>query len=323
LVNREDWLLPLALMTGLTVALSGSVNMASTYTVLAGTVAAMILVGRLLWWLCIMAHEGEQHPIARLLSELDTARIAAPALGIMLSGLFFSSFTVLKAQLHTYTADPALAAIDHALLGTDAWRLFQRLPAATIRLIYGLWIPVQMGAYTYMILSKPSDLKTRAIVSYGLIWLVLGVGLAYLIPSAGPIFYDRIYGGHRFAGIPPLHEADYLWANYQAGRIGIGCGISAMPSVHVAAAVWLALLVNRRWAWLYPAVIFIGSMMLGWHYASDGIVAGIGAVMVWKLTGRYNHNSLVIAGSRRRIGVVGGNGSVRPDGPAVQRTGCV
>jgi hypothetical protein len=41
------------------------------------------------------------------------------------------------------------------------------------------------------------------VVAYGLIWLLLGVGLAYAVPSAGPIFYDRIYGGHQFAGITP------------------------------------------------------------------------------------------------------------------------
>ena len=48
---------------------------------------------------------------------------------------------------------------------------------------------------------------------------------------------------------------------------GIGAGISAMPSLHVAMAVF--------WTW-------IGSFHLGWHYALDGLVSLIGVILIWR-----------------------------------------
>ncbi len=67
-------------------------------------------------------------------------------------------------------------------------------------------------------------------------------------------------------------------------------GISAMPSVHVAMAVLLALI---GWArhplagtalTAYAVVILIGSVVLGWHYAIDGYVGGLMAFAIWRLS---------------------------------------
>ena len=83
-----------------------------------------------------------------------------------------------------------------------------------------------------------------------------------------------------------------LWDNYQNNKAGMGSGISAMPSMHVATAVLLALFGWRysRQAGialtLYAVVIMIGSVHLGWHYALDGYVGALGAMVVWRLVGR-------------------------------------
>ena len=65
-----------------------------------------------------------------------------------------------------------------------------------------------------------------------------------------------------------------------------------MPSMHVATSVLLALFGWRhsRQAGIaltvYAALIMVGSVHLGWHYALDGYVGGLGALVVWWLVGR-------------------------------------
>ena len=61
-----------------------------------------------------------------------------------------------------------------------------------------------------------------------------------------------------------------------------------MPSMHIAMACWLALTLRAasprwQWAgWTYLALIWFGSVHLGWHYASDGLVGIAGALLVWR-----------------------------------------
>jgi membrane-associated phospholipid phosphatase len=85
---------------------------------------------------------------------------------------------------------------------------------------------------------------------------------------------------------------DYLWAIY-SGDFEAPGGISAMPSMHnaqamlFAAAAWR---VDRRFGlamWVFAAIIFVGSIHLGWHYAVDGIVGAAAALLVWKACGSY------------------------------------
>lgn len=69
---------------------------------------------------------------------------------------------------------------------------------------------------------------------------------------------------------------EYLWTLYQSGTIGLGSGISAFPSMHVALATVVALYAwewSRKLgfvAWVYVAFILCSSVYLGWHYAIDG-----------------------------------------------------
>ena len=63
--------------------------------------------------------------------------------------------------------------------------------------------------------------------------------------------------------------------------------------MHVSIAVLLALGVMRlnRVAgyafWFYAAIIQIGSVHLGWHYAIDGYFSVIVTLFIWKLVGVY------------------------------------
>ena len=93
------------------------------------------------------------------------------------------------------------------------------------------------------------------------------------------IFYERLGLGYDFAGLPMdavAQTADYLWTAYAAGNVTIGGGISAFPSLHVAVAVWMALVVRHWLGWVFVALISIGAVMLGWHYFLESARRGPG-----------------------------------------------
>ena len=68
-------------------------------------------------------------------------------------------------------------------------------------------------------------------------------------------------------------------------------GISAMPSMHVVAAVLTALISWRFRKWLgiaataYAAIVVIGSFHLAWHYAVDAIAGIALALLFWWIAG--------------------------------------
>ena len=83
---------------------------------------------------------------------------------------------------------------------------------------------------------------------------------------------------------------EYLWDIYQGGY-DIPGGISAMPSMHNAQATLFAAAgyrVSRRLGHVmlaYAAIIFVGSIHLGWHYAIDGIAGALLALFIWWIAG--------------------------------------
>lgn len=182
-----------------------------------------------------------------------------------------------------FTADPFLAAFDRAIFGVDPWTLLQWLPPQLMDLSYITWAQSTMIGIAILPMLPRSQRRDRAILAFFIVMAACAMG-QYLLPSAGPIFYERLGLGDRFADLPSRPWAqvtsDYLWANYLAQGSKIGGGISAFPSLHVAGAAWLALVIRsyeRRaapFAFAYLALILMGSVYLGWHYAADGI-AGI------------------------------------------------
>lgn len=80
-------------------------------------------------------------------------------------------------------------------------------------------------------------------------------------------------GGCAFALGSFFHLAqDIVWSGYIGATPG-SLGISAFPSMHVAMAVLFALYATRRsrlaglLMWAFAAIIMVGSVVLGWHYA--------------------------------------------------------
>ncbi|MEA3027392.1 MAG: hypothetical protein QOF91_2677 [Alphaproteobacteria bacterium] len=67
--------------------------------------------------------------------------------------------------------------------------------------------------------------------------------------------------------------------------------MSAMPSLHVAISFWIWLAARRLAsrlapiALVYAIFIWLASVQLGWHYASDGLGGVLGMGAVWWLAG--------------------------------------
>jgi membrane-associated phospholipid phosphatase len=94
-----------------------------------------------------------------------------------------------------------------------------------------------------------------------------------------------------------LDTQQMLWREYQHSQKGLGSGISAMPSVHVATATLMALFgwqYARRLGMalsVFAAIILLGSIHLGWHYAVDGYAAVLGTLLIWWAVGLWQSNT--------------------------------
>jgi hypothetical protein len=237
---------------------------------------------------------------------LTPERFASLAAGIILmAGLtvFQGTFTTIKTALPQLSGgfpyDRVQADIDAMLFfGTDPWRLFHAVGGnAVVRTLVEfnynvMWFAACYGVLFFVATSPLADgVRTRYMAMFLFTWIVCGNILAGLFLSAGPAFYGQVTGDHlRFADqLAFLAESQwrnsaaayqsYLWSLHDSGRLGIGGGISAFPSVHVALVMMNALFVfevSRRWglaAFAYVAFILFSSVYLGWHYAIDGLAS--------------------------------------------------
>lgn len=225
--------------------------------------------------------------------------------------LWASAFTILKVNIPNlvpYHADPALIAIDRALFGIDPWRLTHALigESGTVFLdrAYAGWFFALIGCMAYVIQTRNAQLQVISLLTLIMVWLVLGVGLATALASVGPCYAAAFFGIPDFdplmaqlrgnaTPLIALQAMDYL-ASVQ-GKTAYAAGISAMPSLHVAMAVWFVLVAHAATpnrlpvilAAIYALIIFVGSVHLGWHYAADGIVSAIVTPAIWWLARKF------------------------------------
>ena len=246
--------------------------------------------------------------LALRLALRPRARLAPwPALlaGVVVVGLGASLFLPLKYAIPSevpFWLDLPLAGAERGLFGTDPWQLLDRMlgPALVpVDRFYALWLPVQSLGLFLVMVQPPSPAKSRALVAYSLAWFVLGVVAAVLFSSAGPLFFDRLFGGARFALLGPtlaergawivLAESDAMWNSLASGKPGLVAGISAFPSIHVAISLWLFLVARALapraapFAGAYFLFVWIASVQLGWHYVADGLGGAVGMLALWWL----------------------------------------
>ncbi len=280
----------------------------ASYNLIAVFGVSVVGVPLFLRYLFRIQREGEARPVARIAGDLkdNAPRFIAAAAAVQVVALASSSFSAFKVALpHNvpFYLDPFFTDLERSLFGTDPWRLSHAAfgwATPAIDRFYLLWLPTLIVAFYAVILARPSALKTRALVSYVLMWPLLGILGAYLLSSAGPIFEDRLFGGD--SGLisalesgganGTLYAYEKLWTAFSDNSPLIGGGISAMPSMHIALATWIALVVRSaspRFAWLgwaHVGMIWLGSVHLGWHYVLDGLAGIAGAVAIWTFVSR-------------------------------------
>ena len=110
-------------------------------------------------------------------------------------------------------------------------------------------------------------------------------------PYAGLLAHLK--SANEFYPIWAVPTQDLLWQSYKAG-FGPVEGVSAMPSMHVGTTILFILCAReakivwlQRFAWVFSALIFLGSIHLGWHYAVDGYAGALVALLCWKLSGLW------------------------------------
>jgi hypothetical protein len=256
---------------------------------------------------------------AWIVGRWERDRLVSLAWPPLLFAALMASFNAFKQMILPaagFGFDPLFADLDRALfLGSDPWRVTHAIfgsPAATgliDKAYHGWFVPMALGLMICAFLPRATwRLRTQYMLSYIAMWIGVGSLLAFLLPSAGPCFYTD------FAGPSPTFQAlmerlavqqgmlgsplsaltlqDGLLGMYGGDELIIGGGISAMPSVHNGLAALFALAafrINRKAGWAmaaYAALIWIGSIHLGWHYAIDGIASFALAFGIWRAAGR-------------------------------------
>jgi hypothetical protein len=221
------------------------------------------------------------------------------------------NFKVNIANFSPYSWDYFFADTDRFLFfGYDPWILthsvFSHYEATKlIDNFYLIWFVVQQFGLMYIaVLPLRDRVRLTFLIGFCLNWMIGGVILAILLPAAGPVYMEALYGDPMFkplmdllrqqsqtVEIEALALQELLWDGFTKPEVE-PLGISAFPSLHVAAAVNFACLgfaVHRIAGWvlsIFSGLIFVGSVHLGWHYAVDGIAGVFLAIVFWQISAR-------------------------------------
>lgn len=246
-------------------------------------------------------------PITEIIRDIRSVSSATAALYLpvaLAQVILTSVFWQWKTRLPAFSWDQTLSDLDRALhFGWLPWQWLQ--PALgywpitfLLSMNYSIWFMVMWTFWMAVTFSRRPQ-RTQFLVTFALLWIILGSFMATAFASAGPCFFgnlglgDNPYAGLMFylkaadhnAPIFALDVQDLLWLGY-AGS-GTEMGISAMPSLHNATAL-LMVLASRsfhpviQWALkVHFVLIFLGSIHLGWHYAVDAYVSYATTLMIW------------------------------------------
>lgn len=224
---------------------------------------------------------------------------------------FFSKMKAAIPLFNDYTWDTTFIAWDRAIFfGYDAWEVMQPvlgfpIVTATLAVFYHLWMLLLYPGCLFFAFAKIDPmLRRQFFMTYVLSWTVIGGAMATWMASVGPCFVGPMLGNDTFdAQMAYLNAANEQvpvmtlkvqamlldWFHQSAN--GLGSGITAMPSMHIAICFlfWLAMRqVDRRLGHAFAAflvIIWIGSVHLAYHYAVDGLVSAVAVAAIWWISG--------------------------------------
>lgn len=249
-------------------------------------------------------------PLAYLTEQLrgGIARVAVTVVVFCIGITAFTTYKLAIPDLVPFYADPFFADLDAALHGGNPGEFVHTLLPDFLQyplgFLYGpVWFLYWFGTITAVAFAGSTKLRLRYFWSMALAIIVLGTLFAIVFSSVGPILYERVYNVDRFPALMAMIKesaignymataSGYLYDTYLSGRIRMGAGISAMPSMHLAIVTLNALMLTRLnrvlggIAWAYVAAILLGSVFLGWHYAIDGYVSIAVVAIIWVTVGR-------------------------------------
>ena len=253
--------------------------------------------------------------------RIGLARAHWDDVGIALGGMIatVSTFTAYKTTAignTGYGFDPTFIAWDRAIFGgQDPWQLthaiFDTARATHIIdiLYHPAFLPMFLGFLLCVVLQRRAALRYTYMATYLIGFVLIGMIMANALHSAGPIYDGLVYGDGTTFGplidrlaaqqaaldtdLMSVFAQDYLFRLYEAQRVDLGGGISAMPSVHIVLALlwtfagWHINRILGAVLTVYAGVIWMGSVHLGWHYFVDGLVSLIVIGAVWLAVGRF------------------------------------
>jgi hypothetical protein len=292
-------------------------DFAASYVGVAALIVGLTLV--LLKMLRMALVERPQSPVAELArwvrhDVLSPARLANGICGMTFVFLLLGGFTMAKNTISRFGGfrwDASFAELDRMLhFGVYPHELLQPVlghPWITFLLDrnYVLWFSVLFAScFIASFQVERSFARHRFLLALLLVWGIGGVVLATLFASAGPVYFARVTGAtdpyaahfaylHQVAsdlGLKALGIQEKLWATYTAEpSLSL---ISAMPSMHSAITVLVFLACWQQGGWLrivggaFTAMILLGSVHLGWHYAIDAYAGILIAAAAWMSAGR-------------------------------------
>ena len=302
---EREWLVPSAILTAglglaalLLMPLAGYKHIPPYFGHFINWVKVFLFGGAFVTavFLARQALTGAESPLRELWKNIlqNGRTYAMIAAGIMLAGIDMLFFMWIKPEVTAvspFWADDLLAKVDHAIFRTDPWRLFSGIDLTFHAWAYSFfWAVAIMVTLMWLVVQPPSRERSASLLNYFVLWSLFGPIGQFLGSAAGPIFYERVGLGDRFdplhAHIPEITNrlSGYLWTFHTTGTLGVGAGISAMPSLHIATVTWIYLAFRGQRSRMAPLSVLFAlymwamSVALGWHYAIDGIVGAAGAV---------------------------------------------
>jgi hypothetical protein len=336
--TRRALAIPAAL-AAVTIALAAAISLhtgvtgSRVFVPYLGAWAASTLFSILIWvfvQVAILFPTRAENPVRAVAARISGPIRHAP-LPAVIFPLFLGGYTWAKCSIPFavgYGWEETWANADRLIFGMDAWRWSHGIMPDSLAPAWTFYYAMMWGfalVFSGTLISAFASRRFTAtfFTAMMLSWLIGGIGLAYAMSAAGPVF-AHLADPNLGAQFQPLHaeltrllardDSVLMSQRYLEAGAGMkaavkGGGVSAMPSMHIATATIL-ILAAWRTKWLPAAIIFwaltfFGSIYLGYHYAVDAPVAAAVAVICWVAARRMYGNAGVGSGGLGNDGRLG------------------